>query len=259
MSEKFVELRKEFLTKLYKSTPSEQTSRSEKETWLEEKSKYLGEMTRELNEIQDQIAPYDRRVCMEQLVDLTRRLQQIRHDILPRQPFRFQRALHVKSSQKPVKNITVNAEAPEVYFENDTLYLANLKNQNIGDNVIPYPNNKAVKVSAKSLRSCNISISNCSSVNLHNATKCNFTFPTIQGSIHLSDINDSTICVSCHQFRLHHSTNLRVHLRCKTSPVIEESKEISFSYKDEHPILDFTWARSDPSPHFRITSDPFDA
>lgn len=62
----------------------------------------------------------------------------------------------------------------------------------------------------------------------------------IDGPAHLTNIHQSVIIVSCRQFRLHGSTDLRVYLRCTSRPIIEDCRGIVFvELKDDVVCLSF--------------------
>ncbi|EPX72682.1 tubulin specific chaperone cofactor C [Schizosaccharomyces octosporus yFS286] len=252
MEERIVLLRKEFLQKIYQDKPKADTSRTEKAKWFENRSEDVSRMTSMLNENQEQLAPYDRMKLMDQLSDLIVRLHQIRSEILPRLPFRFHRSNHVLQQTKSYTHKQIREDTKVKRFENETLFLSNLCDESIDGNIIDNQEQRPIKLIIQGLRGCTVNIPCCSTVHINESDDCTFHFQSIQGSLHISHLEKSRLYASCHQFRLHESNHLSIELQCQTSPVIEDCKHIIFKNPGAHPILDFSWARPEPSPNFQI-------
>ncbi|KAF3915693.1 hypothetical protein AA313_de0208318 [Arthrobotrys entomopaga] len=54
--------------------------------------------------------------------------------------------------------------------------------------------------------------------------------PQISGPAHLTSLRNTTILLSCHQFRLHSSHNVDIYLKCGSRPIIEDCSGIRISY-----------------------------
>jgi len=79
----------------------------------------------------------------------------------------------------------------------------------------------------------------------------------IEGAIHITDCNETTINGSSHQLRIHESAGLQFHFKVDTAPILEDSTDICFFANSRDTTLcqakDFDWFRTDkPSPNFRV-------
>ncbi|EPY52738.1 tubulin specific chaperone cofactor C [Schizosaccharomyces cryophilus OY26] len=252
MEEQLILLRKEFLQRLYKNKPAKDASREEIARWLENRSQEVSKMTDIVNEGKEQLAPYDRMKYMEQLSDLIVRLHETRSEIFPRPPFRFHRSYQLQQQAKPVANRQKREDVKVKRFENETLFLSNLSNETLDNSLFDHQEERPIKLIIRDLQGCNVYIPNCSAVHIDSSKDCSFHFGNIRGSLHISQLKSSQICASCHQFRLHESNHLSIQLHCQTSPVLEGCSNIIFENPSVHPILDFSWARPDASPNFKV-------
>lgn len=51
----------------------------------------------------------------------------------------------------------------------------------------------------------------------------------VDGAAHITDVKESVIVVSCHQFRMHECKNVKVYLSCSSRPIIEDCTDIKFA------------------------------
>ncbi|WBW74540.1 tubulin specific chaperone cofactor C, GTPase activating protein Tbc1 [Schizosaccharomyces osmophilus] len=254
MEEELVLLRKEFLQRIYHDKPGADATREEKAKWFESRSEEVSKMTNILNEDKEQLAPYDRMKYMDQLSDLIVRLHETRSEILPRPPFRFHRSNHVQQQTKSITGKQIREDTKLKRFENETLFLSNLSNETVDGNFFDNQEQRPIKLIVQGLRGCNVHIPSCSTVHINESNDCTFHFRNIQGSLHISQLINSRLYASSHQFRLHESNHLSIELHCQTSPVLEGCNNIIFKNPSAHPILDFSWARPEPSPNYQIRS-----
>jgi len=66
-------------------------------------------------------------------------------------------------------------------------------------------------------------------IHIRNISDTILVLPIIKGSVLLHDIRRCIIVVGCHQFRMHTSTNVHVHLAISSNPVIEHCSGIRFT------------------------------
>jgi len=83
----------------------------------------------------------------------------------------------------------------------------------------------------------------------------------VNGSVLLDDCSDCVIKVSCHQFRMHRAKNTQVYLDVKSTAVIEECRDISFSSYNggeaEFEVEDFDLIGTDAqSPNWHHARNP---
>lgn len=110
-----------------------------------------------------------------------------------------------------------------------------------------------------------------SSLTLNNISWSFILAPNISGPVHMTGLNDSTIALSCRQFRMHDSHNVDVYLYCSSRPIIEDCSNIRFTTmpsvfsadgRNENTsrnmydqVDDFKWLRTEPSPNWRLMKD----
>ncbi|GAD99421.1 tubulin-specific chaperone c, putative [Paecilomyces variotii No. 5] len=104
----------------------------------------------------------------------------------------------------------------------------------------------------------------------------------VNGPAHITDVENSVILVSCHQFRMHDCRDVDVYLSCSSNPIIEDCKGIRFARIPKlkpsvnsrflqaldqnqpeasdnwNQVEDFKWIKLEPSPNWSLL-DPNDA
>ncbi|KAK7182751.1 tubulin binding cofactor C [Paraphaeosphaeria sporulosa] len=92
----------------------------------------------------------------------------------------------------------------------------------------------------------------------------------VAGPIHMTDLKNSVIIMSCRQFRMHGSKKVDVYLHCSSRPIIEDCEDIRFaplpqiymtadltsSTNQWDQIDDFKWLKAEASPHWSILPEP---
>ena len=63
---------------------------------------------------------------------------------------------------------------------------------------------------------------------LHRLSNCNIVAAPVAGATFCEDMQDCGLQLATHQLRLHSSTNVVVHLRAASSPIIEHCASIGF-------------------------------
>jgi hypothetical protein len=93
----------------------------------------------------------------------------------------------------------------------------------------------------------------------------------VAGAVHITDIGNSVLVISCRQFRMHGSKKVDVYLHSTSRPIIEDCEEVRFAplpdafVTSETPpavnqwnqIDDFKWLKVESSPNFGLL-DEFD-
>lgn len=81
---------------------------------------------------------------------------------------------------------------------------------------------------------------------------------TVNGPVHLTHITNTTIVLSCQQFRIHAGKNVDIYLNCSSRPVIEDCENIRFAPYGLaegnlwNKVGDFKWLRQEASPHWSV-------
>lgn len=110
---------------------------------------------------------------------------------------------------------------------------------------------------------------NLTALHIHDLKETLLILPNVKGSVILHNLHRCTAIVSCHQFRMHDSMNVRVYLSVASNPVIENCSAIAFaeyplfaslldpSLNGEQPsngkhaeVQDFSHIRPTPSPNW---------
>ncbi|KAF9266786.1 hypothetical protein L218DRAFT_955898 [Marasmius fiardii PR-910] len=87
-------------------------------------------------------------------------------------------------------------------------------------------------------------------VHIQNVSQSLVVLPSVSGSAILHDIHDSILIISSHQFRIHNSSNTRIHLlTTQSSPIIENCSGLIFNVKD---VQDFSHLKTRPSPNWQF-------
>ncbi|KAB8343045.1 hypothetical protein FH972_022639 [Carpinus fangiana] len=119
-------------------------------------------------------------------------------------------------------------------------------------------------------------------VSLRDITSSLIITGPVSGPIHMTNVKDSILLLSCRQFRMHESHNTNVYTYCASHPIIEACSRIFFhplpsefgsggsspreeihlgGFTDEEKrygknmwsnIDDFDWLKSEPSPNFHV-------
>ncbi|KAF2267675.1 TBCC-domain-containing protein [Lojkania enalia] len=90
----------------------------------------------------------------------------------------------------------------------------------------------------------------------------------VNGSIHITSVENSVIVTACRQFRMHTSKKVDVYLHCSSRPIIEDCELIRFAplpdtyltpevsqFQNQwDQIDDFRWLQTESNPHFNLLS-----
>lgn len=91
----------------------------------------------------------------------------------------------------------------------------------------------------------------------------------VAGAIHITNVENSVLVVSCRQFRMHGSKNVDVYLHSSGRPIIEDCHNVRFAPLPEtfvtaeisqaanqwDQIDDFKWLKVEPSPNFSVLAE----
>ncbi|XP_065204492.1 protein XRP2-like [Planococcus citri] len=129
---------------------------------------------------------------------------------------------------------------PPALSANSSYSWSNRENTNIDDYLLENVHESERWKLPGSINGQQFIIQNCSNstifildftntVTVDDCCHCTLVFGPMKRSIFIRDCADCTIVVACEQFRLRDCKNLKVSLYCATRPIIESSKDISFS------------------------------
>ncbi|PGH03273.1 hypothetical protein GX51_04143 [Blastomyces parvus] len=92
----------------------------------------------------------------------------------------------------------------------------------------------------------------------------------VNGPAHITGVNNSTILIYCHQFRMHDCVDVDVYLTCSSKPIIEDCNDIRFGKIPEiyapksldgtqpnfwDQVQDFKWIKVEQSPNWRLIKE----
>ncbi|KAH8727108.1 tubulin-specific chaperone C [Phaeosphaeriaceae sp. PMI808] len=109
-------------------------------------------------------------------------------------------------------------------------------------------------------------ISPFSALYLKNISNSVIVCGQVAGAIHITDVQNSTLVISCRQFRMHGSKKVNIYLHAASRPIIEdcesvrfaplppafETSEISQVVNQWDQVDDFKWLKAEPSPNFGV-------
>jgi hypothetical protein len=93
----------------------------------------------------------------------------------------------------------------------------------------------------------------------------------VAGAIHITNVENSVLVISCRQFRMHGSKRVDVYLHSASRPIIEDCEDVRFaplpdafvtcglpSQAGNHwdQIDDFKWLKAEASPNFSLLAEP---
>ncbi|KAI0703035.1 tubulin binding cofactor C-domain-containing protein [Cytidiella melzeri] len=142
---------------------------------------------------------------------------------------------------------------------------------------LPSPTSAATDVAVSDLTRCVVNFLSegpdvptrvVSALHARNLVDTVLLLPRIAGSALLHDLANCVIVLGCHQFRMHTSSNVRIHLAIQSNPIIEHCSSISFagypsSLQGGHitpdskhlSVQDFSHIRATPSPNWSALPD----
>lgn len=179
-----------------------------------------------------------------------------------------------QSSSPDEPRTSPNAVHRPSFSQQDKVSIHNLRSQHI---ILPSTAAHATSSGAlTSLKSCIVDMS----VPTHNRRPfASLTLSDIQhsliicgdvdGPVHITNVERSTIVAACRQFRMHGSTACDIYLDCRSSPIIEDCSAIRFApapkmHTDKRhsdggnkwdQVEDFKWLRAEPSPNWQILGE----
>ncbi|KAF3158376.1 hypothetical protein TWF788_004761 [Orbilia oligospora] len=274
---------------------------SQQQTAISDVLSKISELTLELKDASNYLPAYDQKVYSEQLKAVTEELNIARKSVAPRSKFSFKNRRTGSSTASassdttltpavstPQKPASISPPPPSSNLQ--TISLTSLTSTHTTP---PPPTPQSTILSLSSLTSCIItppppfsSSSSSTSSNYFTTTSINtikssiLILPKITGPAHLTSLKNSVLVISCHQFRLHDSSDLDVYLRCRSRPIIERCKGVRVSFlpevlkgildgddnKDDdeegveedkwNQIDDFNWLKEGrPSPNWRVLEE----
>lgn len=112
---------------------------------------------------------------------------------------------------------------------------------------------------------------NClSTVHMSNVKDSIIFLGNVEGSVYLDNVQDSTLIINCHQFRIHKSNSVHVLVSCASRrPIIENCTGMEFSQFPEtlsdgrvvyrwETVDDFNWIRKERSDNWSTVEDSND-
>jgi len=200
------------------------------------------------------LAAYDQRQCQAQMDLLEQTLEKTRSASLPKTKFTFKR----KTNNSPLSaapTLPPSSSGANELGRRDglpgTSYFNNLSSHShcrlslqsiptsgegppLSDLIISDLDHCIVdlRATAGSVRSQNQL--NLTALHIHDLKETLLILPNVKGSVILHNLHRCTAIVTCHQFRMHDSTDVRVYLSVDSNPVIENCSAIAFA---EYPLF----------------------
>ncbi|KAK6506333.1 hypothetical protein TWF506_011251 [Arthrobotrys conoides] len=252
-------------------------------------------LTLELKDAANYLPGYDQKVYSEQLKGITEELNIVKKSVAPRSKFSFKNRRAGAASDtttpaisdtppQPVSSIT--SPPPTSTSSTSTLQTISLTTLTSIHTSPPPPTPQTTILSLTALTSCIITppppplttTTTFTTASITNITTSILILPRINGPAHLTSIKNSVVVISCHQFRLHDSSDIDVYLSCRSRPIIERCKGVRVSFlpgvlrtlifgdgeeeeeeeKEDrwNQIDDFNWLKEGrPSPNWRVLED----
>ncbi|KAI0058371.1 TBCC-domain-containing protein [Artomyces pyxidatus] len=266
---------------------------------IQETSVKVAALRKSLVDATDLLLAYDRRQCEEQMAALESLLEDIRASAAPKPRFAFKRKGNkppaaLPTGPKPLPE--ANASGATTTRESDTTpstfhTLAAHSHRYLTSRSIPTyalssPEHSDLTIA--DLDHCIVNLCTVSSLDpaqesppilaltaLHvrDLKDTILVLPSIKGSALLHNLTRCIIVVGCHQFRMHTSTDVRVHLSISSNPIIEHCSGIAFApypaaiaglapalaenlaKKSTHAsVQDFSHIRQTPSPNWSLVA-----
>ncbi|KAF3132279.1 hypothetical protein TWF703_007398 [Orbilia oligospora] len=272
---------------------------SQQQTAISDVLSKISELTLELKDASNYLPAYDQKVYSEQLKAVTEELNVARKSVAPRSKFSFKNRRTGSSTASASSDTTPAVSAPQKLASipssssststststSSNLQTISLTSLTSTHTTPPPPTPQSTILSLSSLTSCIItppppsSSSNYFTTTSINTIKSSILIlPKITGPAHLTSLKNSVLVISCHQFRLHDSSDLDVYLRCRSRPIIERCKGVRVSFLPEvlkavldgddnkeddeveedrwNQIDDFNWLKEGrPSPNWRVLEE----
>ncbi|KAK6352821.1 hypothetical protein TWF696_004822 [Orbilia brochopaga] len=247
----------------------------------------IAELTRSLQDAAVYLPSYDQKVYTEQLKRLGEQLAAARKAIAPRTRFAFKTRRAPAADAGPSQPVTTPtaSTAPTTPATDSTAAtasttdthtappldprVATLANRQNSHVTAPPATATTTILTLTSLTSCilhppsSVAGARFTNLSVQNATRSIILCGVIDGPAHVTGLEGCLLVVSCHQFRLHECRDVAVYLRCRSRPIIEHCRGITFAPvvgSDEEEggnmwdqVDDFNWLKEGKqSPNWRF-------
>ncbi|KAI8074602.1 tubulin binding cofactor C-domain-containing protein [Gongronella butleri] len=253
----------------------------------------INQLDKQITKATSFIPSYDERQYAMQIKDLMHQLDRTRAQLTPKAKFSF-RSRQAKAKPTPAH---AHASANDACFcatwppattsltatttsngnsapltsqqqQGDTIEWTNQK-----DKILSLPNDdlndthRTVAVSLSHLDHCVVWLKSASiqvsALHLKKVRRCVIVTDTILGSVLIYGLEQSTIILDCHQFRMHDAHDVALWLHVGSHPIMEDSKEVAvganpFVNSPGNCVLkmeDFNWLKQQASPNW-FRADP---
>lgn len=215
-------------------------------------SEYLSRCTHFLH-------PYTVTKCEETIAYLQDSISQAQERLQPRKRFAFRGGVTTKKVES-VQQVSEPA-APHMAFEG----ICDQTGQTFTKSAAELEQSNCYQL--KNLTDCTIVLpGRLKAVHILNVLRCTIYVGEVSGAAHVTGCCQSSISISCHQLRIHQSSDSSFCVNVKTQPIVEDVRNIqfapyNFSYPGQIPatgeslwdqVRDFKWLKSEPSPNWSI-------
>ncbi|KAF7292946.1 C-CAP/cofactor C-like domain-containing protein [Mycena indigotica] len=231
---------------------------------LSELSLDLAKLAKQLADATGSLPNYAQRQYELQVKSLEKSLEDLRGSV-PKSKFSFKRKAPVTSSTSVAQSApTPSLPPPEPATTN--LTLSSYTRRYISHTSLPIDNAQTSDLAISDLNQCIVNLLSIplklSALHMRNLVDTVLLLPEIAGSVLLHDLRRCIVVVGCHQFRMHTSSLVDIHLSISSNPIIEHCSELRFSSypatlggQDKPGVLavqDFSHIKPTPSPNWKM-------
>ncbi|ORX49861.1 TBCC-domain-containing protein [Hesseltinella vesiculosa] len=207
------------------------------------------------------IPTYDERQYALQIKELLRQFEETKAKLTPKSKFSFKSRQNLTktapaSPSKPLPRATPITNIPK----GETIEWKELSNQ-----VLTLPAEPAqVAVSLSHLDHCVVWLKSdmvqVSAVHMKQVHNCVIVTGSVQGSILMYGVENCTMVLACHQFRMHDAHDVDLLLQVSSHPIMEDSNGIGLAenpavqatHNDYDKMEDFNWLKQQASPNWHF-------
>ncbi|KAI0342342.1 hypothetical protein BDW22DRAFT_1407481 [Trametopsis cervina] len=232
----------------------------------------VAKLRKEFIDARDYLPPYDQRQYENFLTSTEQSIEELRSSAAGKPKFVFRR----KANKGKEAVITSTSNTPAESSASSHVSLSGHSDSYLSWSSLPSPTTGMTDIAISDLRHCVVNLlpqesdaskRTISALHVRNLVDTVLLLPRIDGSALIHDLTNCTIVLGCHQFRMHTSSHVHVHLHILSNPIIEHCSAIAFTgypaslhEKPSVPeskhlsVQDFTHIRPTPSPNWSALS-----
>ncbi|KAI0089468.1 tubulin binding cofactor C-domain-containing protein [Irpex rosettiformis] len=243
----------------------------------------VAKLRKEYIDAREYLPTYDQRQYDNFLKSMEQSVEELRTASAGKPKFSFKRkankgkeAIALTSSVHLEEKLSVSTDlaSPKKETKEDStsshVSLSGFSSSYLSWSSIPPPNAAATDLAISDLKRCVVNLLPhgsdnpgrvISALHVRNLTDTVLLLPRIEGSALLHDMKNCMIILGCHQFRMHTSIDIRVHLAIQSNPIIEHCSSVTFasypsSLQEGQPVTDSKHLSVQDFSHIRQTPSP---